>query len=45
MTLSHSPSGSAGRRPSGTDRQSRAGIAFVAAYVLLLIAFGILPTG
>lgn len=45
MTLSHSSSRSAGRRPSGTDRQSRAGIAFVAAYVLLLIAFGILPTG
>jgi multiple sugar transport system permease protein len=45
VTLSHSSSGSAGRRPRGADRQGRAGIAFVAAYVLLLIAFGILPTG
>ncbi|MER5509296.1 sugar ABC transporter permease [Streptomyces sp. NPDC002766] len=45
MTLSHSSSGSARRRPRGADRQGRAGIAFVAAYVLLLIAFGILPTG
>ncbi|MFI7300448.1 carbohydrate ABC transporter permease [Streptomyces sp. NPDC050121] len=45
MTLSHSSSGSARRRPRGADRPGRAGIAFVAAYVLLLIAFGILPTG
>ncbi|MER5450331.1 sugar ABC transporter permease [Streptomyces sp. NPDC002764] len=45
MTLSHSSSGSARRRPRGADRQGRAGIAFVAAYVFLLIAFGILPTG
>lgn len=45
MTLSNSSSGSARRRPRGADRQGRAGIAFVAAYVLLLIAFGILPTG
>ncbi|MBO1329806.1 carbohydrate ABC transporter permease [Streptomyces sp. VRA16 Mangrove soil] len=39
------PSRSARRRPRGTARQSRAGVAFVAGYVLLLIAFGILPTG
>ncbi|MET7452140.1 sugar ABC transporter permease [Streptomyces sp. NPDC005574] len=45
MTLTHSSSGSAHRRPRGPARQSRAGIAFVAAYVLLLIAFGVVPTG
>ncbi|MFC9930513.1 carbohydrate ABC transporter permease [Streptomyces sp. NPDC127190] len=44
MTLTHSPAGSAARRPRGTTRQSRAGVAFVAAYVILLIAFGVLPT-
>ncbi|MHC5906743.1 carbohydrate ABC transporter permease [Streptomyces sp. S6] len=33
------------RRSRGTARQSRAGLAFVAAYVVLLIAFGVLPTG
>ncbi|WP_107307729.1 carbohydrate ABC transporter permease [Streptomyces scabiei] len=36
--------GARGRR-RGALGQSRAGMAFVAAYVLLLIAFGILPTG
>ena len=45
MTLSHSSTGSVHGRPSGARRQSRAGLAFVAAYVILLIAFGILPTG
>ncbi|MFF0018534.1 carbohydrate ABC transporter permease [Streptomyces sp. NPDC005374] len=45
MTLSHSSAGSARRRPRGAARQSRAGVAFVGAYVLLLIAFGVLPTG
>ncbi|MET7698357.1 sugar ABC transporter permease [Streptomyces sp. NPDC005485] len=45
MTLTHSSSGSAHRRPRGPARQSRAGIAFVSAYVLLLIAFGVVPTG
>lgn len=44
MTLTHAPAGSATRRPRGTARQSRAGMAFVAAYVLLLVAFGVLPT-
>ncbi|MFF7930617.1 ABC transporter permease subunit [Streptomyces sp. NPDC007940] len=44
MTLTHSSAGSATRRPRGTSRQSRAGVAFVAGYVLLLIAFGVLPT-
>ncbi|MGW1808943.1 carbohydrate ABC transporter permease [Streptomyces sp. NPDC002078] len=44
MTVTHAPSGSATRRPRGTARQSRAGMAFVAAYVLLLVAFGVLPT-
>ncbi|CCK26024.1 hypothetical protein BN159_1645 [Streptomyces davaonensis JCM 4913] len=45
-THSASPSSrSARRRSRGTARQSRAGVAFVAGYVLLLIAFGILPTG
>jgi multiple sugar transport system permease protein len=45
VTLTHSSAGSAHRRRRGADRQGRAGVAFVAAYVLLLIAFGILPTG
>ncbi|KUO16430.1 carbohydrate ABC transporter permease [Streptomyces dysideae] len=45
MTLTRSLSGSAHRRRRGAGRQSRAGVAFVATYVLLLIAFGILPTG
>ncbi|GAA2295512.1 sugar ABC transporter permease [Streptomyces hawaiiensis] len=45
MTLTLSPAGSARRRRRGPARQSRAGVAFVAAYVILLIAFGILPTG
>ncbi|WP_406480452.1 carbohydrate ABC transporter permease [Streptomyces sp. NBC_01615] len=44
MTLSHSPAGSANRRRRGAARQSRAGMAFVAAYVVLLVAFGVLPT-
>ncbi|MFF3916461.1 carbohydrate ABC transporter permease [Streptomyces sp. NPDC001852] len=44
MTLTHSPAGSATRRRRGAARQSRAGMAFVAAYVLLLVAFGVLPT-
>ncbi|MER5377004.1 sugar ABC transporter permease [Streptomyces sp. NPDC002553] len=44
MTLTHSPSGSAHRRRRGAARQSRAGMAFVAAYVVLLVAFGVLPT-
>ncbi|MDN0196235.1 sugar ABC transporter permease [Streptomyces sp. S.PNR 29] len=43
--LGHFSSGSAGRPSRGTGRQSRAGIAFVSGYVLLLVAFGILPTG
>ena len=41
MTLTHSPA----RRSRTAARQSRAGLAFVAAYVALLIAFGVLPTG
>ncbi|MFF5985140.1 carbohydrate ABC transporter permease [Streptomyces olindensis] len=45
MTLTLSSAGSARRRRRGFARQSRAGVAFVAAYVVLLIAFGILPTG
>ncbi|MFF0079243.1 carbohydrate ABC transporter permease [Streptomyces canus] len=45
MTLTHSSSGAPHRRPRGPARQSRAGVAFVAGYVLLLIAFGVLPTG
>ncbi|MFI1855333.1 carbohydrate ABC transporter permease [Streptomyces sp. NPDC020480] len=45
MTLAHSTAGPAHRRRRGAARQSRAGTAFVAGYVLLLIAFGILPTG
>ncbi|MDQ0595785.1 multiple sugar transport system permease protein [Streptomyces canus] len=45
MTVTHSTAGSAGRRPRGASRQSRAGAAFVAAYVVLLIAFGVVPTG
>ncbi|WP_109004336.1 carbohydrate ABC transporter permease [Streptomyces rishiriensis] len=44
MTLTHSPAGSATRRRRGTARQSRAGMAFVAAYAVLLVAFGVLPT-
>ncbi|MFC9634568.1 carbohydrate ABC transporter permease [Streptomyces mirabilis] len=44
MTLTHSPAGSANRRRRGAARQSRAGMAFVAAYVVLLVAFGVLPT-
>ena len=44
MTVTHSSAGSVRGRPRGTSRQSRAGVAFVAGYVLLLIAFGVLPT-
>ena len=44
MTVAHSPAGSVRRRPQGARRQSRAGAAFVAAYVVLLIAFGVVPT-
>ncbi|MDX2681821.1 carbohydrate ABC transporter permease [Streptomyces sp. NY05-11A] len=44
MTLTHSPAGSAARLRRGAARQSRAGMAFVAAYVVLLVAFGVLPT-
>ncbi|GHE14629.1 carbohydrate ABC transporter permease [Streptomyces alanosinicus] len=44
MTLTPSSPGSAARRPRGAVRQSRAGTAFVAAYVVLLVAFGVLPT-
>ncbi|WP_416978995.1 carbohydrate ABC transporter permease [Streptomyces sp. T028] len=44
MTLTHTSAGSGSRRPRGGARQSRAGMAFVAAYVVLLIAFGIVPT-
>ncbi|MER7927187.1 MULTISPECIES: sugar ABC transporter permease [unclassified Streptomyces] len=44
MTLPHSPAAPVRRRPQGTRRQSRAGAAFVAAYVVLLIAFGVVPT-
>ncbi|QNP75322.1 sugar ABC transporter permease [Streptomyces roseirectus] len=35
----------ASRLSTGASRQSRAGVAFVAGYVVLLIAFGVLPTG
>ncbi|MDX3132872.1 sugar ABC transporter permease [Streptomyces europaeiscabiei] len=45
MTLTRSLAGSARGRRRDASRQSRAGVAFVAAYVLLLIAFGIVPTG
>ncbi|MFD4872448.1 carbohydrate ABC transporter permease [Streptomyces sp. NPDC058420] len=44
MTVTHSPVDSARRRPPGARRQSRAGAAFVAGYVVLLIAFGVVPT-
>ncbi|WP_329557358.1 carbohydrate ABC transporter permease [Streptomyces sp. NBC_00696] len=44
MTVTHSPVDSVRRRPQGTRRQSRAGAAFVAAYAVLLIAFGVVPT-
>ncbi|WP_405854346.1 sugar ABC transporter permease [Streptomyces sp. NBC_01515] len=44
MTLTHSAGSSAGRRRNGAGPQSRAGMAFVAAYVVLLVAFGVLPT-
>ncbi|MFJ9542724.1 carbohydrate ABC transporter permease [Streptomyces sp. NPDC101225] len=44
MTLTHSSAGSASRRPRGGLPQSRAGVAFVAAYVVLLLAFGVVPT-
>ncbi|MEV0536806.1 sugar ABC transporter permease [Kitasatospora sp. NPDC050463] len=43
MTTTVSPAGS-GRRPRGVGR-SWAGPAFVAGYVLLLVAFGVLPIG
>ncbi|MFJ8624958.1 carbohydrate ABC transporter permease [Kitasatospora sp. NPDC093550] len=43
MTVTSSSVGS-GRRRSGAGR-SRAGLAFVAGYALLLVAFGVLPTG
>ncbi|MFF9808394.1 carbohydrate ABC transporter permease [Streptomyces coeruleorubidus] len=45
MTLTRTMAGSARGRRGGAFGQSRAGMVFVAAYVLLLIAFGILPTG
>jgi multiple sugar transport system permease protein len=44
VTVTHSPAASTRRRPRGVSRQSRAGAAFVAAYVVLLIAFGVVPT-
>ncbi|MGW2769405.1 carbohydrate ABC transporter permease [Streptomyces sp. NPDC001275] len=44
MTLTHFLAGSAARRRRGAARQSRAGMAFVAGYVVLLIAFGVVPT-
>ncbi|WP_406416504.1 sugar ABC transporter permease [Streptomyces sp. NBC_00873] len=44
MTLTHFPAGSAARCRRGAARQSRAGMAFVAGYVVLLIALGIIPT-
>ncbi|MEV8547752.1 sugar ABC transporter permease [Streptomyces sp. NPDC051572] len=44
MTVTHSPVDSVRRLPPGARRQSRAGAAFVAAYVVLLIAFGVVPT-
>ncbi len=43
MTVTSSPAGS-GRRLAGAGR-SRAGLAFVAGYAILLIAFGVLPIG
>ncbi len=45
MTLTRTMAAGARGRRRGALGQSRAGMAFVAAYVLLLIAFGILPTG
>ncbi|CBG75852.1 putative binding protein dependent transport protein [Streptomyces scabiei 87.22] len=45
MTLTRTIAAGARGRRRGALGQSRAGMAFVAAYVLLLIAFGILPTG
>ncbi|WP_031073248.1 carbohydrate ABC transporter permease [Streptomyces sp. NRRL WC-3742] len=42
MTVTSS-SGGSGRRRSGAGR-SRAGLAFVAGYAILLVAFGVLPT-
>jgi multiple sugar transport system permease protein len=44
VTVTPSPAGSTRQRPRGVSRQSRAGAAFVAAYVVLLIAFGVVPT-
>ncbi|WP_019075635.1 carbohydrate ABC transporter permease [Streptomyces hokutonensis] len=44
MTATHSPVGPVRRRPQGARRQGRAGAAFVAAYLVLLIAFGVVPT-
>ncbi|WOX07468.1 sugar ABC transporter permease [Streptomyces sp. N50] len=44
MTATHSPVASVRRRPQGARRQGRAGAAFVAAYLVLLIAFGVVPT-
>ncbi|MEV4560686.1 sugar ABC transporter permease [Kitasatospora sp. NPDC049285] len=44
MTLTPSRATSAGRRPRGAAPQGWAGTAFVAAYVILLVAFGVLPT-
>jgi multiple sugar transport system permease protein len=44
VTVTHSTAGSARRRPRAVSRQSRAGAAFAAAYVVLLIAFGVVPT-
>ncbi|MBP5911049.1 sugar ABC transporter permease [Streptomyces sp. LBUM 1486] len=45
MTLTRTMAAGARGRRRGALGQSRASMAFVAAYVLLLIAFGILPTG
>ncbi|WP_033220483.1 carbohydrate ABC transporter permease [Kitasatospora phosalacinea] len=45
MTTAPTAAGSTGRRPRGAARRSRAGTAFVAGYLVLLIAFGVLPTG
>ncbi|XUL93794.1 carbohydrate ABC transporter permease [Streptomyces galilaeus] len=44
MTATRSPVASVRRRPQGARRQGRAGAAFVAAYLVLLIAFGVVPT-
>lgn len=44
MTFTHSSAGAEHRRRR-VSRQGRAGTAFVAAYVVLLIAFGVVPTG